>query len=63
MILAMWQEALADPQAVSVSHQINPAGWLFLLLSVGSVVGLTWWCFRRVLAAPPEKGVPVGLGP
>jgi len=25
-------------------------GWVFMLLSVGSVWGLALWCFRRVLA-------------
>ncbi len=30
-------------------------GWVFMLLSVGFVVALTWWCYRRVLTLPAEK--------
>lgn len=34
------------------------AGWIFMLVSVGSVTALTAWCFYRVLRAPeppPEE--------
>jgi hypothetical protein len=27
-------------------------GWIMMLVSVGGVVALAAWCFRRVLAAP-----------
>jgi hypothetical protein len=27
-------------------------GWIFMLLSVGSVTALVIWCFRRVLSLP-----------
>ncbi len=28
---------------------MSAGGWIFMLLSVGFVYGLTFWCFRRVL--------------
>jgi hypothetical protein len=31
-------------------------GWISMTLSLGFVVGLTWWCFKRVLSAP--RGEP-----
>ena len=31
-------------------------GWVFMTVSVGSVVTLTVYCFWRVLAAPKTKG-------
>jgi hypothetical protein len=33
---------------------MSAAGWIFMLLSVGAVWGLTLWCFRRVLTLPPD---------
>jgi hypothetical protein len=30
-------------------------GWVFMILSVGFVWGLTGWCFYRVLTLPPEE--------
>ena len=29
-------------------------GWIFMIVSVGFVVVLTWWCYQRVLPLPPE---------
>ncbi len=29
-------------------------GWISLLCSVGFVLGLTAWCYKRVLTLPPE---------
>ncbi len=37
---------------------MNLYGWIFMLVSVGSVTVLTAWCFNRVLNAPkppPEE--------
>jgi hypothetical protein len=31
-------------------------GWFLMIVSVGSVVALTVYCFWRVLAAPKTKG-------
>lgn len=31
---------------------MTPAGWLVMLLSVGFVLGLTVFCFYRVLRTP-----------
>lgn len=31
-------------------------GWFLMIVSVGSVVALTVYCFWRVLAAPRAKG-------
>jgi hypothetical protein len=33
---------------------MNLYGWIFMLVSVGSVTALTAWCFYRVLRAPAE---------
>jgi hypothetical protein len=40
-------------------------GWVFMVTSLTFVVGLTVWCFRRVLTQEPpnEPDVPAGLGP
>ncbi len=34
---------------------MTTGGWLFMILSVGSVVILTFYCFYRVLTAPPDQ--------
>jgi hypothetical protein len=34
-------------------------GWLFMVVSVAFVWGLTFWCFRRVLSAPAEPAKQV----
>jgi hypothetical protein len=35
---------------------MTPAGWIIMVLSVGSVTWLFAWCLYRVLTAPsPEK--------
>jgi hypothetical protein len=34
---------------------MQPLGWLFLIVSVASVVALTAWCFYKVLTAPPAE--------
>lgn len=34
---------------------MNASGWVFLLLSVGSVTALTVYCFYKVLTLPPSE--------
>lgn len=37
---------------------MRTSGWIFMLLSVGSVIVLTAWCFVKVLTMPkPENHV------
>lgn len=31
---------------------MNALGWIFMLVSLTFVWGLTFWCFRKVLTAP-----------
>lgn len=31
-------------------------GWVFLVVSLGFVIGLTGWCFFKVLSEPEEEG-------
>jgi hypothetical protein len=33
---------------------MNPSGWIVMLLSIGSVVGLFTWCIYKVLTIPEE---------
>ena len=33
---------------------MTPAGWTIMLVSVGSVLALTAFCFARILALPPS---------
>lgn len=33
---------------------MRPEGWLFMILSLSFVWGLTGWCFYRVLTLPAE---------
>jgi hypothetical protein len=40
-------------------------GWVFMIVSVGSVWGLMLWCYYKVLSAPPDDHVvkpPDSLG-
>lgn len=34
---------------------MEPAGWIIMLLSVGSVLSLVSFCLYRVLTLPPEE--------
>jgi hypothetical protein len=34
---------------------MEPAGWLTMLLSVGTVLSLVSYCLYRVLTLPPEE--------
>ena len=43
---------------------LTTLGWTFMLLSIGSVSYLTFWCFKKVLFPPhDEPDLPGGLGP
>ena len=33
---------------------MTPLGWLFMIVSVGFVVGLTLWCYAKVLTLPTD---------
>jgi hypothetical protein len=33
---------------------VTALGWIFMLLSLAFVWGLTFWCFYRVFTLPPE---------
>jgi hypothetical protein len=35
---------------------VQAGGWIFMVLSVGFVWGLTIWCFARVLAHHGKDG-------
>lgn len=30
-------------------------GWILMICSLSFVVGLTAWCYKRVLSLPPEE--------
>jgi hypothetical protein len=34
---------------------MEPLGWLVMLVSVGSVLALTGFCFYRVMTLPPAE--------
>jgi hypothetical protein len=34
---------------------MTPAGWAIMIVSVGSVLALTAFCFYRVLTLPPSE--------
>ena len=38
-------------------------GWVTMILSLGFVWGLTFWCFRRVLTGSGDEKAPPGFGP
>jgi hypothetical protein len=41
---------------------MTPAGWAFMLISCGFVVGLTIFCYYRVLTTPrPEERIHAPL--
>ncbi len=44
---------------------MTPLGWIFLLVSLAFVWGLTIWCFYKVLTFEEEKPIqipPASLG-
>ncbi len=42
---------------------MNPLGWIMMLSSVGSVLGLTIFCLYRVLTLPPAEIESVNTAP
>lgn len=42
--------------------EMNAFSWIFMLVSMGSVTGLTIWCFWRILRTK-EHFDPDGTGP
>jgi len=34
--------------------ELTPVGWILMIASLTFVVGLTAWCYKRVLGAPKE---------
>ncbi|HEV8355945.1 MAG TPA: hypothetical protein VGQ17_04165 [Gemmatimonadales bacterium] len=36
---------------------MTAGGWVLMIVSLAVVWGLTFWCFYRVLTAPPEDHV------
>lgn len=35
---------------------MTTSGWIFLMLSLAFVYGLTFWCYVRILKAPAAQG-------
>jgi hypothetical protein len=55
-LLLVAQEVAAEVAKEAPKIQpMQPLGWTFLLVSVGSVTILTGWCFYKVLTAPPAQ--------
>lgn len=43
---------------------LSTGGWIFMILSIGAVITLTIWCFKKVLfPVQDEPDLPGGLGP
>ncbi|MBP8302305.1 MAG: hypothetical protein KA020_18215 [Planctomycetes bacterium] len=43
---------------------LSTGGWIFMILSIGSVTTLVIWCFKNVLfPIQDEPDLPGGLGP
>lgn len=63
LVVALPQAAGSTPAANP--HALTPAGWAFMVISVGGVVVWTAWCFYKVLTAPEanEAPPPSGYGP
>ena len=43
---------------------MTTTGWIFMVCSVGFVVGLTFWCFKKVLTKPASADhmhAPLGI--
>jgi len=41
-----------------MSSSLNVLGWIFMITSLAFVVGLTAWCYLRVLTTPDEVPEP-----
>jgi hypothetical protein len=42
---------------------MTAGGWVTMIVSLGFVWGLAFWCFWRVLTSPEEEKAPPGFGP
>lgn len=42
---------------------MNPLGWTMMIVSVGSVLALTGFCFYRVLTLPPVEVEDMNIAP
>ena len=43
---------------------LTMTGWIFMLVSCGTVTWVTYWCFKKVLTwKGDEPDLPPGLGP
>jgi hypothetical protein len=42
---------------------MNPLGWLIMIVSVSSVIGLTAFCLYRVLKLPPVEVDHLNVAP
>ncbi len=42
---------------------MTPLGWLIMVFSIGSVVGLTLFCLYRVLTLPPVEVEDINTAP
>lgn len=52
------------PSFFAEAATINGLGWVFMIVSVGFVLILTTWCFKRVLTDPEDEAAPpAGYGP
>jgi hypothetical protein len=50
-----WISLVGDAATVvAATKALNAQGWTIMLVSVGSVVSLTFYCIRRVLQLPTE---------
>ncbi|MCK6447413.1 MAG: hypothetical protein L6Q99_13565 [Planctomycetes bacterium] len=47
--------ALAQTETAATSTGLQPAGWVFMILSVSFVTSLVGWCFYKVLTAPEHE--------
>jgi len=50
----MLADSVASTAMLGASAALNAQGWTIMLISVGSVVSLTFYCIRRVLQLPAE---------
>ncbi len=50
-----WTSLVNDAALLGVAgEKLNAQGWVIMLISVGSVVSMTFYCIRRVLQLPTE---------
>lgn len=42
---------------------MTTAGWIWMVVSLVFVWGLSGWCYAKVLMTPQDEKVPTGYGP